>query len=91
MIRRLGEAVLALLRATDIWFCAWWLAPLYVLGLADKPSGRQMISSYIGKGQMHGWRWARIAGGLIDRAAQLLGDKPAHCIRAYRHYKDLDQ
>jgi hypothetical protein len=91
MIGRLLESLIAILRATDIWLCTWWLAPLYVLGLADKPSGRQMISSYIGKGQVYGRAWARIAGGIIDRAAMLLGDKPNHCLRAYRHYRGLDQ
>jgi hypothetical protein len=91
MIRRLGQSTIALLRAIDILACTIWLAPLYVLGLADKPSGRQMISSYIGKAAMNGHRWAVIAGWLIDYFAVALGDAPAHCERAYRHYKGLDQ
>ena len=40
MIARLGTAALALLIAIDVMLCTIWLAPLYVVGLADKPSGR---------------------------------------------------
>lgn len=91
MIRRLGESLVALLRAIDIVACTLWLAPLYVVGLADRPSGRQMISSYIGWAEANGHRWAVVAGWLIDRAALALGDRPGHCDRAYRHYRGLDQ
>lgn len=49
MSARLGTAVMALLKAIDILACTIWLAPLYVVGLADKPTGRRMISSYIGE------------------------------------------
>ena len=91
MIARLKAAALAVLKALDILLCTLWLAPLYVFGLADKPSGRQMISSYVGKAEVNGHKWATIAGFLIDAGACLLGDKPGHCERAYLHYKALDQ
>lgn len=91
MTRRLLESIAALLRAINILCATLWLSPLYVLGLADRPSGRQMISCYVGKAMTNGWAWARVVGGLIDRGAILLGDRPDHCIRAYRHYRGLDQ
>lgn len=91
MSQRLGIALFALLRALDILACTLWLAPLYVLALADRPSGRQMISSYVGKAASNGHRWGQIAARLIDRVAMLLGDRPDHCLRAYRHYRGLDQ
>lgn len=89
-LRRLGQSALALLRAVDILLATVWLSLLYPFGLADKPSGRQMISSYIGWAEANSHRWAIIAGWLIDRAAMVLGDRPGHCLRAYRHYKGLD-
>lgn len=91
MIGRTKVAFWALLRALDILACTLWLAPLYVVNLADRPSGRQMISSYIGKAAVSGRRWAMIASSVIDRAAMLLGDKPDHCLRAFLHYRGLDQ
>lgn len=91
MIRRLGESLIALLKAGDILLCTIWLAPLYVFGLADRPSGRQLISSYIGKAARNGHYWARAAAEVIDGIAEALGDKPGHCLRAYLHYRGLDQ
>jgi hypothetical protein len=91
MINRLGQSVIALIKALDILACTIWLAPLYVLGLADKPTGRRMVSSYIGKAAANGHRWARIAAAVIDYGAVTLGDAPEHCGRAYRHYRGLDQ
>lgn len=90
MIGRLGDSAWALLKALDILACTLWLAPLYVVGLADRPSGRQMISSYVGKAAANGHRWAVIVGWLIDYGAVALGDAPQHCDRAYRHYLGLD-
>lgn len=88
---RLGVAGLALLRAVNILLCTLWLVPLYVVGLADKPSGRKMISSYVGKAAANGHYWARVAAEVIDGVFEALGDKPDHCRRAYLHYKGLDQ
>ena len=92
MINRLKVATIALLKAIDILACTIWLAPLYVVNLADKPSGRQMISSYVGKAMVNGHRWARVVGAVIDWVFQhLFGDRPDHCVRAYLHYRSKDQ
>lgn len=91
MIARLGTSIMALLKALDILACTIWLAPLYVFGLADRPSGRQMISSYVGLAASNGHRWAKRAAAVIDWAFELMGDKPDHCRRAYLHYRGLDQ
>lgn len=91
MIARLRASVLALLRALDILACTIWLAPLYVVGLADRPSGRQMISSYVGKAMVNGHRWAFFVGGVIDWVFLPIDGRPDHCIRAFRHYLGKDQ
>jgi hypothetical protein len=87
----LGESIWALLKALDILACTLWLAPLYVVGLADRPSGRQMISSYVGEAAANGMLWGRIAATLIDMGAVALGDDPDHCHRAFIRYRNLDQ
>lgn len=84
------QSGLALLKASDIFACAWWISVLYVVGLADRPTGREMISSYIGEAAFNGHRWAKIASSIIDYAAVKLGDKPNHCFRAFKHYQYLD-
>lgn len=92
MINRLKVATIALLKAIDILACTMWLAPLYVVNLADRPSGRQMISSYVGKAMVNGHRWAMVVGTAIDWVFEtFFGDKPDHCVRAYLHYRSLDQ
>lgn len=90
MIRRMGEYILPLLRAVDILCCALWLSALYPFGLASRPSGRELISSYIGEAQHNGHRWAQRAAAVIDWMAERLGDRPDHCLRAFRHYQFLD-
>ena len=91
MIGRLKVAAFAFLRSIDILFCTIWLAPLYVVGLADRPSGRQMISSYVGKAASNGHYWGIAAEGVIDAIAEAFGDRPGHCLRAYLHYREIDQ
>lgn len=88
---RAKTAFLALGRARDIDWCTNWLVPLYIVALADRPSGRQMISSYVGKAAFNGHYWAIAVEHVIDSAAELLGDRPGHCLRAYLHYRGLDQ
>ncbi|MCB4861982.1 hypothetical protein K7W03_20530 [Sphingobium sp. PNB] len=78
------------MKALDILACALWLAPLYVVGLADCPTGRQMISSYVGQAANNGHRWAIIAASVIDHLARLLGDDPRHCERSFLKYRHLD-
>lgn len=90
MMARLRQSVWALLIAIDILACTVWLAPLYVLRLADKPSGRQMISSYVGRADFNGHRWARRAAAAIDWMAEMLGSGPSHCHRAWIKYDGRD-
>lgn len=84
MKARLATAGIALLIALDVLLCTLWLAPLYVVGLASKPTGRQLISGYVGKARLNGQGWARVAGGVIDWIFARLGDGPDHCGRVYR-------
>ena len=91
MLPRLGTAAMALLKSLDILACTLWLAPLYVFGWADRPSGRQMISSYVGKAALNGHYWGLAAEDVIDALAECFGDKPGHCLRAYLRYRGLDQ
>lgn len=87
---RLWESTIAVLRALDLLACTLWLAVLYPLGLADKPTGRHMISSYVGKAALNGMPWAIRAERVIDWLAELVGDGPNHCRRAYMFYKVLE-
>ena len=83
MIARLGTAALALLIAIDVMLCTIWLAPLYVVGLADKPSGRQLISQYVGEAAINGHRWALLAEAVIDA---MFFWNPGHCRATFRKY-----
>ena len=75
---RLKASAWALLIALDVLVCTLWLAPLHLFGLADQPTGRQMISGYVGKAAFNGHRWARLPERLIDA---LFGE--GHCLRSY--------
>tara|TARA_R110000782_G_scaffold167129_10_gene259378 strand:+ start:14307 stop:14582 length:276 start_codon:yes stop_codon:yes gene_type:complete len=90
MIARLGIFAQALGRSITILACTLVYGPLYVVGLASRPTGRQMLSSYVGEAQANGHRWARIVAWIIDTTAVQFGDKPDHCRRAYLHYRALD-
>jgi hypothetical protein len=85
MISRLGQVAIALLLLLDGIACFLWLAPLYLVGLADRPSGHQLISAYVGRAAMNGRAWALRTERIINRImAPLTG--PDHCRRAARHY-----
>lgn len=88
--KRLKQSFWALLVAIDILACTLWLAPLYALGLAGKPTGRQMISSYVGEASFNNMAWAKPIEKIIDRGARLFGDEPNHCYRAFVKYQFLD-
>ena len=90
MISRLTESFWAILIALDVLLCALWLAPLYALGLAGKPTGRQLISTYVGEAQHNGMKWAKVPAAVIDFGAELLGDGPDHCYRMYLKYHAID-
>jgi len=80
-MRRIGHVLRAGIILADIALCFCWLAPLYLIGLADQPSGHQMISGYVGRAKLNGHRWARIAAAVIDR---LLGK--GHCVDVATRY-----
>lgn len=80
-LRRLGHVLQALLIVLDIGVCWAWIAPLYLFGLADRPTGRQMISSYVGRASLNGHRWARIAARVIDA---VMGK--SHCLLMANRY-----
>jgi hypothetical protein len=80
---RLAESAIALLIAIDVLLCTIWLAPLYVFKLSGRPTGRQLISGYVGLARINGHRWARIAAAVIDWIFEKLGDGPDHCRRVY--------
>lgn len=85
---RVRESLWALLIALDILACTLWLGILYPLRLADKPTGRELISSYVGAAVLGGMTWAKWAAWVIDHLAMLLGDGPYHCVRTYLRHKD---
>lgn len=66
MIRRLGHCIMPLLTAFDLLACTIWLSLLYPIGLADRPTGRQLISGYVGKAAANGTRWGLRAAAVID-------------------------
>lgn len=80
-IRRLGHVIQALLIVVDIVVCWAWIAPLYLFDLADRPTGRQMISCYVGRAAINGHRWARIAAKVIDA---VMGK--SHCLLMANRY-----
>lgn len=88
--RRIRECMLPLLRAIDILLCAFWLSLLYPLGLADRPTGREFISSYVGEALHNGRSWAKVAAAVIDWVFKVLAGEPNHCARSYEMYKNLD-
>lgn len=80
-LRRIGHVVHGLLIVIDIAVCFVWLAPLYLVGLAGRPTGRQMISSYVGRALINGHRWARVAARVIDA---VMGK--SHCLAMANRY-----
>lgn len=81
LLGRIGHVIQALLILIDIAACFLWLAPLYLVGLADRPTGRQMISAYVGRAMINGHRWARIAAKVIDA---VMGK--SHCLLMANRY-----
>lgn len=45
------------------------------------PSADETISSYVGRGELRGDRWALILAPIIDRLFILAGEEPGHCRR----------
>lgn len=88
MTSRLKASFWAMLIALDVLLCTIWLSTLYPLGWSERPTGRQLVSAYVGGAKLNGHRWARITAAVIDWGAARLGDSPNHCVRAYRRYGD---
>lgn len=80
-LRRIGHVIQGMLILIDIAACFAWIAPLYLVGLADRPTGRQMISCYVGRALINGHRWARIAARVIDA---VMGK--SHCLLMANRY-----
>jgi len=87
---RLRQSAFAVLVTMTILLCTIWQGALYPFGLASKPSGRRMTSSFVGEAAFNGHRWGRIMAAVIDGAFRLLGDKPDHCHRAFINYSSQD-
>ena len=87
---RIRQSVFAVLVTLTIALCTIWQGALYPFGLASKPSGRRMTSSFVGEAAFNGRRWGIILASMIDRVFLMLGDKPQHCHRAYINYGTQD-
>lgn len=90
-LTRCQHCALAMLRTADIAVCTVWLCVLYPWGLADRPTGRQLISGYVGKAAHNNQRWGLRAARAIDWLALRFGDGPDHCRRAWLFYMCIDQ
>jgi len=86
---RLKHCLFALLVALDVLACVIWLSLLYPFGLADRPTGHETISAYIGRAAFNGMPWALRAARIIDRGASLLGSDPGHCNRSFVFWSAL--
>lgn len=84
LLSRLGEMIYSAAILIDVIACFIWLAPLYVVGLASKPNGHQMISAYVGRAAINRHRWAARAAAVIDT---LFWWMPDHCQRMARKYE----
>lgn len=87
---RLRQSSFALLVTTTILICTLWQGVLYPFGLASKPSGRRMTSTFVGEAAANNQRWALVLAPIIDKVFMWLGDRPDHCERAYLGYSEQD-
>ena len=90
MIRRIGQCALPVLLAFDLFACTLWLSLLYPFGLADRPTGRQTISCYVGKAEATGTRWGGRMAGILNWIAMRFGDAPDHCRRSYEFWQRIE-
>lgn len=89
VIARIGAVVRQLLVSVDQFAQVVIVGAGYIFGFTSIcPSADETISSYVGRGQIRGARWARAAAAVIDGLFILLGEDPGHCRRnvetAYR-------
>ena len=66
MLKRLKDVLFTWAIVLDIIACTLWLSPLYLVKLADRPTGRQVISAYVGAAAINGMKWALFAEKLIN-------------------------
>lgn len=79
MIRRLLLALRSLWFIVDI-AIQWALkTPVWVFLGRARPSSRCTCSATLGYGALHGFRWATVLAGIVDR---IFG--AGHCARAYQ-------
>lgn len=82
LLDRLGAVTRQLLVSIDQLAQVAIVGALFIIGVTGIcPSADETISSYVGRGQMRGARWARIIAPVIDRLFMLLGEEPGHCRR----------
>jgi len=89
-ILRVRQSTLAILITTTIAICTLWQGALYPFGLASKPSGRRMTSTFIGEAASNGHRWGMVLSAIVDWVFDALGDGPNHCERTYLKYGKYD-
>lgn len=83
MIKRIKDVLFAWAIVLDIIACTLWLSPLYLFKLADRPTGRQIISAYVGAAAINGTRWRLIAEKIINTI--FFWDED-HCRKCYYKY-----
>lgn len=84
VLQRLAHIMLAWLILLDVIACTAWLSPLYLIGLADRPTGRDLISAYVGRCAISGAPWALIAEDVINALFWWDDD---HCRATYLKYR----
>ncbi|PXA90001.1 hypothetical protein DMC47_28120 [Nostoc sp. 3335mG] len=81
-MRRLAEVARQVLVSIDQLAQVLIVGVAYLLRLTNIcPSADETISSYVGRAQMRGAGWAKIAAATIDGLFVLLGEAPGHCRR----------
>jgi len=81
-MRRLAEVARQLLVSIDQLAQVLIVGTGYILHRTDIcPSADETISSYVGRAERDGARWARPTARAIDGLFVLLGEEPGHCRR----------
>ena len=88
MIKRTANVIVAFFILLDEIACFLWLAPLYIFGLADNCTGRQLISAYVGRAAINGNRWALYAEQVVNFIIFWQNDHCRKCARAYAGQAD---
>ena len=82
MIARIGAVLRQMLVSIDQFAQVVLVGIAYVAGLTSVcPSADETISSYVGRAELRGARWAIVVAWMIDGLFMLLGDAPGHCRR----------